>query len=156
MWVWILFSLHKKNPSFKNCMLCYLWLIFKFVWSETLKCDKHAKKKKNQDVYVCVYIYIYIYIYTHTHTHTHMHACIQVHLKKFEYREKVSIFFGNIFQKVKLSYNPNSGNVGMFFLNLNKMKTKILEKNKGAPTMYWVQKSTYFKELEHFCANPFF
>ncbi len=34
----------KKN-SFKNCMLCYLWLLFKFVWwSETLKCDKHAQK----------------------------------------------------------------------------------------------------------------
>ncbi len=26
MWVWILFSLHKKNPSFKNCMLCLLVL----------------------------------------------------------------------------------------------------------------------------------
>ncbi len=26
-------------------LTCYLWLIFKFVWwSETLKCDKHAKK----------------------------------------------------------------------------------------------------------------
>ncbi len=28
---------------------------------------------------------------------------VQVHLKKFEYREKVK-FFGNLFQKVKLSY----------------------------------------------------
>ncbi len=28
---------------------------------------------------------------------------------------------------------------------------------KGAPTKYWVQKWTYFKELELFCfANPFF
>ncbi len=27
MWVWILFPLHKKkNPSFKNCMLCLLVL----------------------------------------------------------------------------------------------------------------------------------
>lgn len=25
-WVWILFSLHKKIPSFKNCMLCLLVL----------------------------------------------------------------------------------------------------------------------------------
>ncbi len=54
MWVWILFSLHKKNPLHLKtacCVyLCYLWLIFKFVWwSETLKCDKHAKKITNQE-----------------------------------------------------------------------------------------------------------
>ncbi len=41
-------KLHSKTAC---CVyLCYLWLIFKFVWwSETLKCDKHAKKKKNQE-----------------------------------------------------------------------------------------------------------
>ncbi len=42
-------TLHLKTA---RCVyLCYLWLIFKFVWwSETLKCDKHAKKKKkNQE-----------------------------------------------------------------------------------------------------------
>ncbi len=26
MWVWIFFFFHKKNPSFKNCMLCLLVL----------------------------------------------------------------------------------------------------------------------------------
>ncbi len=41
----IIKKLHSKTAC---CVyLCYLWLIFKFVWwSETLKCDKHAKKKK--------------------------------------------------------------------------------------------------------------
>ncbi len=36
-------TLHLKTAC---CVyLCYLWLIFKFVWwSETLKCGKHAKK----------------------------------------------------------------------------------------------------------------
>ncbi len=51
MWVWILFFLHnKKHHSKTACCayLCYLWLIFKFVWwSETWKCGKHAKKKKS-------------------------------------------------------------------------------------------------------------
>ncbi len=39
-------TLHLKTAC---CVyLCYLWLIFKFVWwSETLKCGKHAKKIKN-------------------------------------------------------------------------------------------------------------
>ncbi len=44
----IIKKLHSKTAC---CVyLCYLWLIFKFVWwSETLKCDKHAKKKKKQE-----------------------------------------------------------------------------------------------------------
>ncbi len=50
MWVWILFSLHNKKLHSKTACcayLCYLSLIFKFVWwSETLKCGKHAKKLK--------------------------------------------------------------------------------------------------------------
>ncbi len=59
-------TLHLKTAC---CVyLCYLWLIFKFVWwSETLKCGKHAKKIKNQEggqhFFTPLYIYIYIYIY---------------------------------------------------------------------------------------------
>ncbi len=43
-----LFSLHNKKLHSKTarCVyMCYIWLILKFVWwSETLMCDKHAKK----------------------------------------------------------------------------------------------------------------
>ncbi len=77
MWVWILFSLHNKKTSFKNCMLCllvyYLWLIFKFVWwSETLKCGKHAKKKKSGRgptlFHTTVYIFLFLFANTMYYT----------------------------------------------------------------------------------------
>ncbi len=70
MWVWILFSLHNKNfiQKLHVVFTCYLWLIFKFVWwSETLKCDKHAKKKKkirkgaNTFSHHCIYILYIIF-----------------------------------------------------------------------------------------------
>ncbi len=82
------------KTSFKNCMLCllcYLWLIFKFVWwSETLKCGKHAKKKKirkgaNTFSHHCTYIHAcihtYMHAYMHTCIHTHIHAYIHTYIK---------------------------------------------------------------------------
>ncbi len=75
------------------------------------KAFSYVKRKEKHDkinsgcvcMYVCMHVYIYIYIYTHTHAyiHTYIYICIQVHLKKLEYRD---IFSCNLFKKVKLSF----------------------------------------------------
>lgn len=71
MLVCILFYFNHKNLHWKTacCVyLCCLSLILKFVWwSETFKCDKHAKKNKKSGrgqtiFHITIYIYIYMYI----------------------------------------------------------------------------------------------
>ncbi len=48
---------------------------------------------------------LFVWKKRHTHTNIYKYIYTQVHLKKFEYREKViTIFFFYLFQKEKLSY----------------------------------------------------
>ena len=62
MWVWI-FPLNNKNLHLKIvfCVyLCYVCVIFKYVWwSETFKCDKHAKKK----LHLCQYLKTFFFFF---------------------------------------------------------------------------------------------
>ncbi len=89
----ILFSLHNKKLHSKTacCVyLCYLWLIFKLVWwSETLKCDKHAKKNKNQEggqhfftpLYICTCVYIFNELYILEHGRIWNHNVVNYYRK---------------------------------------------------------------------------